>query len=89
MSHCPYFSVVRNIMYVMVCTCIDISQVVSVVNFYMANLGKAYWAVKWTLQCLRDTIDVGLVYDRNRDISLVSLSTSIQILLVIWIKETF
>ena len=70
MSHCPYSSVVRNIMYAIVCTRLDISQVVSVINFYMANLGKAHWeAMKWILQCLQDTRDVSLVYDGNRDLS--------------------
>jgi len=37
MSHVPYASAVRSIMYVMVCTRPDISQAVSVVSRYMVN----------------------------------------------------
>jgi hypothetical protein len=48
MSHVPYSSVVGSIIYTMVCTRPNISQAVSVVSRYMANLGKLHWrAVKW------------------------------------------
>ena len=79
-SHVPYSSVVGSIMYAMVCTRPDISHVVSVVSRYMANPGKEHWqAVKWILQYLRGTANIGLVYDRV-------FTDRILILLVIWIR---
>ena len=39
------------------------SRVVTVINGCMTNLGKEHWqAVKWILQYLRGTTNVGLVY---------------------------
>lgn len=47
MSHVPYSSVVRNIMYAIVYTHPEIAHTVSVVSRYMANPGKEHWqAVK-------------------------------------------
>ena len=43
MSRVPYASAVGSMMYAMVCTHPDISQAVSVVSRYMANLGKDHW----------------------------------------------
>ena len=64
-SHVPYSSVVGSMMYAIVCTHSNISHAVSVVNEYMINLGKEHWqAVKWILQYLRGTTDVGLVYGK-------------------------
>jgi len=40
MSRVPYASTVENIMYTMVCTCLDISHVVSVLSSYMDRLRK-------------------------------------------------
>ena len=42
MSVIPYLSTVGSLMYVMVCTRLDISHVVGVVSIFLANLGKAY-----------------------------------------------
>uniref|UniRef100_A0A2N9IN85 Integrase catalytic domain-containing protein n=1 Tax=Fagus sylvatica TaxID=28930 RepID=A0A2N9IN85_FAGSY len=65
MSRVPYASAVDSMMYVMVCTHPDISQVVCVVSRYMTNPSKEHWqAVKWILRYLRGIADVGLVYDR-------------------------
>ena len=64
MSRVSYGSAVGSMMYAMICTRLDISQPVSVFSNYMANLGKEHWqAVKWILQYLRGTADVGWVYD--------------------------
>ena len=50
MARVPYASVVSSLMYAMVCTRPDISQLVSIVSRYMHNSGKNYWlAVKWIL----------------------------------------
>jgi len=40
MSHIPYSSAVGSLMYAMVCTRPDLSDVVSVVSRYMHNPGK-------------------------------------------------
>ena len=70
MSRVPYASVVGSIMYVMVYTRPDVSYTVSVVSRYMDNPWKVRWqSMKWILGYLRGTIDVGIVYDRNNNIS--------------------
>eukprot|EP01018_Ginkgo_biloba_P001714 Gb_30736 [translate_table: standard] len=63
MSKVPYSSIVGSLMYVMVCTRLDIAYVVGVVSRYMNNLGKEHWeAVKWILRYLRDTTTQGLCF---------------------------
>ena len=70
MSYVLYASVVGSIMYVMVCTRIDISYVVNVASRYMDSPRKIHWqAVKWILWYLRGTSHDGLVYDKSIDIS--------------------
>ena len=70
MSHVPYANEVGSIMYVMVCTRIDISHVVNVASRYMDSPRKIHWqAVKWILPYLREISHVGLVYDKSIDIS--------------------
>ena len=47
MSKVPYANAIRCLMYLMVCTRLDISHVVSVVSRYMADPSKEQWnAVK-------------------------------------------
>ena len=47
MSHVPYASTVGSIMYVMVCTRLEISHAISVVSKYMDHPQKIHWqAVK-------------------------------------------
>jgi hypothetical protein len=54
MSRVPYSSAVGSLMYVMVCTRLDIAHAVGVVSRYMNNLGKEHWeVVKWILRYLR------------------------------------
>jgi hypothetical protein len=56
MSRVPYSLVVRNLMYVMVCTRPDIAHVVGVVRRYMNNPSKEQWeALKWILRNFRGT----------------------------------
>ncbi|KAE8708400.1 putative sphingolipid transporter spinster-like protein 2-like [Hibiscus syriacus] len=67
MSKVPYTSVVGSLMYAMVCTRPDISQVVGVVSRYMHDPGKEHWqAVKWILRYILNTIDVGLVFQQDK-----------------------
>nr|GEV04088.1 retrovirus-related Pol polyprotein from transposon TNT 1-94 [Tanacetum cinerariifolium] len=67
MSKVPYANAVGSLVYLMVCTRLDIAYAVSVVNKYLANPSKNHWeAVKWILKYLRGTTNVGLVYGINR-----------------------
>ena len=41
-----------------------LSQAVSMVGRYMHDPGRCHWeAVKWILQYIKDTIDVGLIFE--------------------------
>nr|GEW04163.1 putative polyprotein [Tanacetum cinerariifolium] len=67
MSKVPYANAVGSLMYLMVCTRLDIVYAVSIVSRYLANPGKNHWeAVKWILKYLRGTANVGLIYGTNR-----------------------
>lgn len=69
MAKVPYFSAIGSLMYVMVCTRPDISQVVSVVSKYMSCLGKVHWqAMKWILKYLCDTSNTCLEFRSNGNI---------------------
>ena len=58
MSRVPYASIIRSIMYAMMCTHLDISFALSMVNHYQINLGRAHWiALKNILKYLRRTKD--------------------------------
>ncbi|GMI90788.1 hypothetical protein HRI_002748100 [Hibiscus trionum] len=66
MTKVPYANAVGSLMYAMVCTQPDISQAVGVVSMYMHDPGKGHWqAVKWILQYLQQTVDVGLVFEQG------------------------
>ncbi|KAE8713420.1 hypothetical protein F3Y22_tig00110210pilonHSYRG00105 [Hibiscus syriacus] len=63
----PYASAVGSLMYAMVCTRPDISQAVGVVSRYMHDPGKEHWqAVKWILRYILNTVDVGLVFQQDK-----------------------
>ncbi|KAE8684184.1 Flotillin-like protein 1 [Hibiscus syriacus] len=67
MSKVPYASVIGSLMYAMVCTRPDISQAVGVVSRYIHDPGKEHWqAVKWILRYILNTIDVGLVFQQDK-----------------------
>ena len=66
MSIIPYSSVVRSLVYAMVCTCSDISHAVGVISRFLANPGKAHWeAVKWIFRYLRGTSKVCLSFGES------------------------
>ena len=49
-----YSSVVRSLMYVMVCTQLDIAHAIGVVSRFTVNPGKDHWeVVKWIFRYLR------------------------------------
>ena len=63
MIHVPYASVVGSLMYTMVCSKSNLSQVVSMVSIYIHNPGRGHWeAVKWILRYIKDIIDISLVF---------------------------
>ena len=70
----PYSSAVGSLMYVMMCTRLDISFAIGLVNRFQSNLGLAYWkAVKWILHYLKETTDCMLCY-RSANLNLVGYS---------------
>ena len=63
MRYVPYVSVVRSLMYAMLCTRPDICYAVGVVSRFQSNPGLHHWiAVKHILKYLRRTRDYVLVY---------------------------
>lgn len=51
----PYASAVDSLMYLIVCTRLDLSYSVSLVSRFMANPGEEHWrAVKWILRYLKE-----------------------------------
>ncbi|KAK9076575.1 hypothetical protein SSX86_004909 [Deinandra increscens subsp. villosa] len=61
MEKVPYAQVVGSLMFLMVCTRLDISFGVSVVSRFLSNPGKEHWkAVKWILRYLAGTKDKGI-----------------------------
>lgn len=74
----PYASVVDSLMYAMVCTRLDIVQVVAVLSRFMSNPGKEHWNyVKRVLKYLRGTYDYCLVYHGANDIDIMYRSLNI------------
>ena len=64
----PYANVVGLVMYVTICTCLDIAYATSLVSRFMANPGQAHWqALKWILRYTRGSSGRGLVYGGARD----------------------
>ena len=66
MSHITYVSTVGSLMYAMVCTRPDLPQVISMVSRYIHDPGRGHWVtVKLILRYIKDTIDVGLVFEND------------------------
>lgn len=66
MSHISYSNAVGNLMYAMICTRLDLAQVVSVVSRFMHNPRKEHWnALNWILRYLKGTSHFGLLFDKN------------------------
>ncbi|XP_070015998.1 secreted RxLR effector protein 161-like [Nicotiana sylvestris] len=73
MSRVSYANVIGNLMYAMVCTRPDISQVVGVISRYMHNPGNEHWqVVKWILRYFHNTVDVDFAGDQNKQRSTTS-----------------
>ena len=68
MGKIPYSSVVRCLMYFMVCTRPDLAYAASLISKFMSDPGKEHWrAVKWVLIYIRRTSGFGLVYRKNEE----------------------
>ncbi|KAM1105537.1 hypothetical protein ACFX13_002546 [Malus domestica] len=66
MKNIPYSNLVGGLMYIMVCSRLDIAHVVGLVSRYMHNPGNEHWqAAKWILRYLHGTRDVGLCFQRS------------------------
>ena len=64
-----YASVVGSLMYVMVCTRLDIAYVVGVVSRFLSNLGRLHWeAVKWIMRYLRGTSKLKLTFGSGKPV---------------------
>ena len=63
MSRVSYASVVRSLMFAMICTRPDIAQAVGAVSRYMANPDREHWnTIKRILRYIKGTSDVALCY---------------------------
>ncbi|TYK04928.1 gag/pol protein [Cucumis melo var. makuwa] len=70
MNRIPYASTVGSLMYVMLCTRLDICYAVEIVSRYQSNPGLDHWtAIKVILKYLKRTRDYMLVYGA-KDLSL-------------------
>jgi len=66
MTRVLYASAVDSLMYAMVCTKLDLPQVISMINKYMHDPDRGYWeAVKWVVWFIKGIIDVGLVFEKD------------------------
>ena len=63
MSKVSYASAIGSLMYVMVCTRLDIAHAVGVVSRFMSRPGKQHWEiVKWILRYLKGSSDACLCF---------------------------
>jgi hypothetical protein len=66
MAEVPYSSAVGSIMYLMVCTRLDIAHAVSFVSRYLSCHSRVHWeAVKWILRYLKGTANGHLEFGRS------------------------
>ncbi|XP_058776952.1 secreted RxLR effector protein 161-like [Vicia villosa] len=67
MSNVPYASVVGCLMYVMVCTRLDLAQAVSQVCKFMSKPGKRHWeTVKCIFMYLKGTMRYGIMFSSKQ-----------------------
>ena len=74
MARVPYANAIGSLMYVMMCTQLDICYAVGLVSRFQSNPGLAYWkAVKRILRYLKGMIDYVLCY-QGSDLCLIGYS---------------
>ena len=73
----PYSSIVGNLMYAQVCTCLDIAFVVGALGKYLSDLGQSHWKVaKKVLRYLQGIKNLMLTYRRTDTLEMVGFSDS-------------
>jgi hypothetical protein len=69
MSEVPFASMIRSIMYAMICTRPDVSFALSATSRHQSDPGKEHWvAVKRILKHLRRTNNLFLVYGGDKEL---------------------
>uniref|UniRef100_A0A2N9HFH0 Uncharacterized protein n=1 Tax=Fagus sylvatica TaxID=28930 RepID=A0A2N9HFH0_FAGSY len=69
MASIPYSSAVGSLLYVMVCTRLDIAHAVGVVSRFMVNPGKEHWEeVKWIFRYLRGRSKLYLSFGNSKPV---------------------
>lgn len=59
-----YEQVVCSLMYLMVCTMLDIALEMEKVSMYMSNQRKVHWkAMNWIMRYMKSIVDYGLLFD--------------------------
>ena len=72
MSHISYASAVGSLMYAMVCIRPDLSQAINIVRKNMHDPDTSHReVVKWILRCIKGTIDVGLIFQKDTNVKQV------------------
>ena len=76
MTTVPYALVVGSLIYVMLCTRLDICYLVGIVSRYLSNPSREHWTiVKHILKYLRRTRDYMLVYHGD-ELALIGYTNS-------------
>ena len=69
MRRVSHASVVGSLMYVMVCTRLDIAYAVGVVSRFLSNPGRLHWeVVKWIMRYLRGTFKLKLTFGSEKPV---------------------
>lgn len=72
MSDRPYANVIGSIMYAMISSRPDLSYSISLLSRFMSNPGTDHWtALKWSVNYINCTRDIGLVYRKSDKFDLV------------------
>jgi hypothetical protein len=67
MKQVPYTSTIGSLMYVMICTRLDITHIIGVVSRFLSNPGKEHLStVKWILEYLKGTSRLSLCFGNGK-----------------------
>lgn len=67
MERKPFSRVVRSLMYTMVCTRLDIVQVLGMISTFMEKHEYLYWIIiKIIMRYLHSTMDFWICYEENK-----------------------
>jgi hypothetical protein len=77
MKDIPYASVVCNLMYVQVCTRLDIAFITGILGRYLSNPGMEHWkAAKRVLRYLKRTRNFMLTYRSSEQLEVIGYTDS-------------